>query len=73
MNDRRALEKLLYFIQNTHWDNLSVEVQNQAKKCFLDLSGVLCCGAKNNSAKLQKEQCEALRIFLQSAKGGFPE
>ena len=51
MNDRRALGKLLDFIQDTHWDTMSVEVQNQAKKCFLDLAGVLCCGAKNNSAK----------------------
>ena len=59
MNDRRALGKLLDFIQNTHWDTMSVDVQNQAKKCFLDLAGVLCCGAKNNSAKKAAAYVEA--------------
>lgn len=51
MNDRKALEQLLGFIQNTQWENLSGDVQEQAKKCFLDLVGVLTAGAKNNSAK----------------------
>ena len=51
MNDRNALNKLLDFIQDTHWDTMSKEVQEQSKKCFLDLASVLCCGAKNNSAK----------------------
>lgn len=51
MNDRHALSKLLDFIQNTHWDSMSKNVQEQARKCFLDLASVLCCGAKNNSAK----------------------
>ena len=59
MNDRRALGKLLEFIQDTHWDTLNDKVQNQAKKCFLDLAAVLCCGAKNNSAKKAAAYVEA--------------
>ncbi len=51
MNDRKALSQLINFIQNTKYANLSGEVQQQAKKCFLDLAGVLTAGAKNNSAK----------------------
>lgn len=51
MNDRKALDKLIGFIQNTKWENLNEDVQQQAKKCFLDLAGVLTAGAKNNSAK----------------------
>ena len=51
MNDRRALAKLLDFIQNTQWETMDEGLRNQAKKCFLDLASVLCCGAKNNSAK----------------------
>lgn len=51
MNDRKALSELLGFIQDTKWENLSEDVQRQARKCFLDLAGVLTAGAKNNSAK----------------------
>ena len=51
MNDRKALAKLLSFIRNTTWETMSEEVQQQAKKCFLDLAGVLTAGAKNNSAQ----------------------
>ncbi len=51
MNDRKALGQLISFIQNTKYQNLSNEVQQQSKKCFLDLAGVLTAGAKNNSAK----------------------
>ncbi len=51
MNDRKALGKLISFIQSTKWESLSDDVQQQAKKCFLDLAGVLTAGAKNNSAK----------------------
>ena len=52
MNDQRALNKLIDFIQDTHWTNMSPDVQKQSIKCFLDLASVLCCGAKNRSAKL---------------------
>ena len=51
MNDRRALGKLIGFIQNTDWNSMSPAVKAQAKKCFLDLAGVLTAGAKNQSAK----------------------
>ena len=51
MNDKKALEKLISFIQNTKWETLDEDVQSQAKKCFLDLAGVLTAGAKNNSSK----------------------
>ncbi len=59
MNDRHALGKLLDFIQDTHWNTISKEVQDQSKKCFLDLVAVLCCGAKNNSAKKAAAYVEA--------------
>lgn len=52
MNDQRALNKLIDFIQDTHWNNMSPDVQKQSIKCFLDLASVLCCGAKNKSAQL---------------------
>ena len=51
MNDRKALERLLGFIRETRYEELTEDVQQQAKKCFLDLAGVLTAGAKNNSAK----------------------
>lgn len=51
MNDRMALTHLLDFIQDTRWETMPKDVQQQAKKCFLDLAGVLSAGAKNNSAK----------------------
>ncbi|MCQ2401709.1 MAG: MmgE/PrpD family protein [Lachnospiraceae bacterium] len=55
MNDRVALKKLLSFIQDTSWDTMSDNVRNQAKKCFLDLAGVITTGAKNNSSKKAAE------------------
>ena len=51
MNDKKAFEKLTGFIRNTAWENMPPEVRQQAKKCFADLAGVICAGAKNNSAK----------------------
>ena len=51
MNNRQALGKLLDFIQCTSWETMSSEVQEQSRKCFLDLAIALCCGAKNNSSK----------------------
>ncbi len=51
MNNQEYMNKLINFIKNTEYVNLSKDVQKQAKKCFFDLSGVICCGAKNNSAK----------------------
>ena len=46
-----ALNKLLDYILDTTWDSLDHSVQRQARKCFLDLAGVLTAGAKNNSAR----------------------
>ena len=43
-------DKLLDFIYSD-FDAFPTEVQNQAKKMFLDLSGVICAGAKNNTTK----------------------
>ncbi|WP_195421610.1 MmgE/PrpD family protein [Faecalicatena contorta] len=51
MNNQEYMNTLIDFIKNTEYVNLSKDVQKQAKKCFFDLSGVICCGAKNNSAK----------------------
>lgn len=52
MNNREALKKLLDFIRNTTWNDLEESVQIQAKKCFLDLAGVITSGAKNNSSRI---------------------
>ena len=51
MNDRNALKKLISFIRETTWETMSEEVRAQSLKCFLDLAGVICAAAKNNSAK----------------------
>lgn len=51
MNDRAALSKMLDFIRNTEWDTMPDAVRQQARKCFFDLTCVICAGAKNNSAK----------------------
>ncbi len=51
MKNPESLDKMLGFILETGWNDLDVSVQNQARKCFLDLAGVLTAGAKNNSAK----------------------
>ena len=48
MNNQKYLIKLLDFI-DSDFENFSDEVQNQAKKMFLDLAGVICAGAKNNT------------------------
>lgn len=55
MNNRIALKKMLDFINGTKWETMSPDVKNQAKKCFLDLAGVMTAGAKNNSAKKAAE------------------
>lgn len=59
MNDRRALVKLLHFIQDTRWEIMDNELRDQAKKCFLDLASVLCCGAKNNSSQAMASYVES--------------
>ena len=51
MNDFASIQKLLDYIGDTTWVDLDASVQAQARKCFLDLAGVLTAGAKNNSAK----------------------
>lgn len=51
MNNREYLNKLLRFIKDTTWESLGSAEKDQAKKCFLDLAGVICAGAKNNSAR----------------------
>lgn len=50
MNNQKYLIKLLDFI-DSDFENFSDEVQNQAKKMFLDLAGVICAGAKNNTVQ----------------------
>lgn len=50
MNNQEYLVKLLDFI-GADFGDFSDEVQNQAKKMFLDLAGVICAGAKNNTAQ----------------------
>lgn len=50
MDKRIYLNKLLNFIYSD-FDDFDTEVQNQAKKMFLDLAGVICAGAKNHSSK----------------------
>lgn len=59
LNNQEYLHKLLEFIKNTTWDTLDEDVRNQAKKCFLDLAGVICAGAKNNSANRAAEYVSA--------------
>lgn len=51
MNNQKSQNKMLKFIKNTTWDELDETVKYQAKKCFLDLAGVTCAGAKNNSSQ----------------------
>lgn len=51
MNNQKYLHKMISFIKHTQYESLDKEVQYQAQKCFLDLAGVICAGAKNNSAK----------------------
>lgn len=51
MNNLEYKKKLINFIKNTKFEYLDEDIQAQALKCFLDLAGVLCGGAKNNSAK----------------------
>lgn len=52
MVDRQGyIDTLLDFILDTKCENLDESVVEQARKCFLDLAGVMCAGAKNNSAK----------------------
>ncbi len=51
MNNLESKERLLKFINEQRFCELDIQLQEQAKKCFLDLAGVICAGAKNNSAK----------------------
>lgn len=51
MDREKYIDILLDFIQKTDCNTLNSNVVEQAKKCLLDLGGVLCAGAKNNSAK----------------------
>lgn len=50
MNNQKYLIKLLDFIE-IDFESFSDEVQKQAKKMFLDLAGVICAGAKNNTVQ----------------------
>ena len=50
MNNQEYLKKLLDFIYSD-FDSFSMEVKEQARKMFLDLAGVICAGAKNNTAQ----------------------
>lgn len=49
------IDLLIKFMRDITWDRLDTSVQIQAQKCFLDLAGVLCAGAKNNSSKRMAE------------------
>lgn len=49
-NRPEYLTKLLDFIESD-FNDFSEEVKFQAKKMFLDLAGVICAGAKNNTAQ----------------------
>lgn len=51
MNNQEHLDSIIDFIQKATYDKLSNDVKKQARKCFLDLAGVTCAGAKNNSSK----------------------
>ncbi len=55
MENAENIELLIKFICDTTWDSFDKNVQTQAQKCFLDLAGVLCAGAKNNSSKRMAE------------------
>ena len=55
MKKEERMRKLLDFIEKTTVNNLCDEVLGQAKKCFLDLAGVICAGAKNNTSKIIAE------------------
>lgn len=59
MNNKKSLNKLLDFIQNTEYDKLSQHIQQQAIKCFFDLASVVCAGAKNNTSKKMASYVEA--------------
>lgn len=50
MNNREFINKLLDFI-SADIEYFSDDCQKQAKKMFLDLCGVICAGAKNNTAQ----------------------
>lgn len=50
MNSKEAFDKLINFIERD-FDSFSDECKLQAKKMFLDLAGVICAGAKNNTAQ----------------------
>lgn len=51
LNNLEYKSKLVNFIKDTNYEALSDEVKAQVLKCFLDLAGVICAGAKNNSSK----------------------
>lgn len=51
MNEETSKRILFEFIKDFDLLAHSEAVQNQAKKCFLDLAGVICAGAKNHTAK----------------------
>lgn len=50
MEKQKYIEHFWNFI-NIASEDLNSDILRQAKKCFLDLGGVLCAGAKNNSAR----------------------
>ena len=60
-NKSEYLIKLLDFIE-CDFDSFSDDVKAQAKKMFLDLAGVICAGAKNNTAQ----------TIAEYVKGNYP-
>lgn len=50
MKNSVSYDKLINFI-DSDFHSFSEDVKNQAKKMFLDLAGVICAGAKNNTSQ----------------------
>ena len=55
LDNNEAFNRIISFIQNLEFEKLNLREQKQAKKCFLDLAGVICTGAKNHTSKCMAE------------------
>ena len=58
MNNR--IEKLIQFITSTRIEDCAEQLQDHAKKCFLDLAMVTACGTRNPSTKLFSDYAETM-------------
>ena len=59
MNSLESKERLLTFINKQNFSSPDDPLKKQAEKCFLDLAGVICAGAKNHTAKTMAEYVKA--------------